>query len=330
MAEATKGHPEAAPLLGAPPDAPPDALLDAPPDALLDPPPDALLGPAPDAPVDASPGALLGPAPGTSAVTPGPPAPTGGATPGATGVDAAAVTAAVGTGAAATARSDRSTTSHVVTPQLLRFDVAERVVHWANATLFAILMATAGVLYLPPLSAAVGRRQLIVTIHVYAGLILPFPLVLGIVGRRWGQRLRADLHRLNRWIPEDRMWLKRRGWRPERVRGLKQGKFNAGQKLNAAFTGGAMLLMLATGSIMHWYKPWPLSWRTGSTFVHDWVAIALFFTITGHILFAFSDRESLDSMWSGNISRAWAKRRAPKWLDEELGREKAGRDAPSG
>ncbi len=56
-----------------------------------------------------------------------------------------------------------------------------------------------------------------------------------------------------------------------------------------------------------------------ATFVHDWVAIALFFTITGHILFAFSDRESLDSMWSGTISRAWAKRRAPRWLDEEKG-----------
>ncbi len=202
---------------------------------------------------------------------------------------------------------------------LLRFDRAERVVHWANATLFAILMATAGALYLPPLSAAVGRRQLVVTIHVYSGLLLPFPLLLGIAGRRWGHRLRADLRRLNRWIPEDRIWLRRRGWRPERVTGLKQGKFHAGQKLNAAFTGGAIIVMLATGSIMHWYKLWPLSWRTGATFVHDWIAIALFFTITGHVLFAFSDRESLDSMWSsGTISRAWAKKRAPRWLAEEL------------
>jgi hypothetical protein len=28
-------------------------------------------------------------------------------------------------------------------------------------------------------------------------------------------------------------------------------------------------------------------------------------------------------MWSGNISQAWAKKRAPKWLDEELGRKSA-------
>jgi formate dehydrogenase subunit gamma len=223
-------------------------------------------------------------------------------------------------GAGAGPGSPSKEKAKVTGPPLLRFDKAERVVHWTNAALFAVLMATAGALYLPPLSAVVGRRQLVVTIHVYSGLLLPFPLLLGIIGRRWGHRLRADLRRLNRWSPEDREWLRRRGWRHERVVGLKQGKFNAGQKLNAAFTGGAMLVMLATGSIMHWYKPWPLSWRTGSTFVHDWIAIALFFTITGHILYAFADRESLDSMWHGTISRTWAKRRAPKWLEEEKSR----------
>lgn len=202
-------------------------------------------------------------------------------------------------------------------PLLLRFDRVERVVHWANATLFAILLTTAVILYFPPASAAVGRRPLVVMVHVYAGLLLPFPLLLGIAGRRWGRRLRADLGRLNRWIPEDREWFRRRGWRPGRVIGLQQGKFNAGQKLNAAFTAGAMVLMLATGSIMNWYKPWPLVWRTGATFVHDWVAIALFFTITGHILYALGDRDALGSMWKGTISATWAKRHAPRWLSEE-------------
>jgi formate dehydrogenase subunit gamma len=88
--------------------------------------------------------------------------------------------------------------------------------------------------------------------------------------------------------------------------------------------------MLATGSIMHWYKLWPLSWRTGATFVHDWIAIALFVTITGHILFAFSDRESLDSMKTGMISRTWAKRRAPRWLDEERSNLKPGSGSSGG
>jgi formate dehydrogenase gamma subunit len=214
-------------------------------------------------------------------------------------------------------RTDGAPKSKLTGPPLLRFDRAERVVHWVNATLFAIVMATALALYIPPISAAIGRRELVVTIHVYAGLLLPFPLLLGIAGSRWGRQLRADLHRLNRWIPEDRQWLRRRGWKHDRVALVKQGKFNAGQKLNAAFTGGAILVMVATGSIMHWFNHFPLSWRTGATFVHDWIFIALFFTITGHVLFAMADRESLNSMLTGRISRNWAKKHAPKWLDEE-------------
>lgn len=206
-------------------------------------------------------------------------------------------------------------------PPLLRFDAAERLVHWANATLFAIVMATALMLYIPPVSAAVGRRELVVTIHVYAGLLLPIPILLGVIGTRWGRRLRADLRRLNRWIPADRVWLRRRAWKEDRAKGIKQGKFNAGQKLNAAFTGGAILVMLATGSIMHWFNHFPLSWRTGATFVHDWVFIALVFTISGHILFALSDRDSFNSMVTGTISQSWAKRHAPLWLDEVRGAE---------
>ena len=199
--------------------------------------------------------------------------------------------------------------------------------HWVNATLFAVVMATALALYIPPLSAAVGRRELVVTIHVYAGLLLPFPLLIGIVRSRWGRQLRSDLRRLNRWIPEDRVWLRRRAWKEERAAGIKQGKFNAGQKLNAAFTGGAIVVMVATGSIMHWFNHFPLSWRTGATFVHDWLFIALFVTITGHILFALRDRDSFNSMVTGHISRTWARRHAPLWLDEVQAAERQGAEA---
>jgi formate dehydrogenase subunit gamma len=200
---------------------------------------------------------------------------------------------------------------------LSRFDRAERIVHWVNAILFAVVMATAAALYIPFLSVHVGRRDLVKSIHVYTGLALPFPVVAGVVGRRWGRRLRDDLRRLNRWSADDVRWLKF-GWRSRRFR---LGKFNPGQKLNAAFTGGAILVMLATGSMMRWYKPWPLRWRTGATFVHDWVALFLFCTITGHILMALNDRESLGAMWGGSISRRWVRQHAPLWLEELEGPE---------
>jgi formate dehydrogenase subunit gamma len=213
---------------------------------------------------------------------------------------------------------------------LSRFDVAERIVHWVNATLFAVVMVTAAALYVPFISAYVGRRELVKSVHVYTGLLLPFPVVLGVVGRRWGRRLRSDLRRLNRWSPEDARWLKRGGWRRGRGDDIALGKFNPGQKLNAAFTGGAILVMLATGSMMRWYKPWPLRWRTGATFVHDWIALALFCTITGHVWFAINDRDSLRAMWEGTISRRWAHRRAPRWLEEVDGKTAAPPEPESG
>lgn len=186
--------------------------------------------------------------------------------------------------------------------------------HWANAVLFAILMATASALYVPQISAAVGRRVEVKTIHVYAGLLLPVPLLIGYLWPRRGRSFRADLARINRWTAADRRWLRTRGRDAEARH--RVGKFNAGQKLNAAFTGGAIVLMLATGSMMRWPQSFPVSWRTGATFVHDWVAIGLFFAITGHVMFAFSDPDALGGMVKGRVRKSWAGVHHPLWLEE--------------
>ena len=97
---------------------------------------------------------------------------------------------------------------------------------------------------------------------------------------------------------------------------LRTGKFNAGQKLNAAFTVGGGLVMLASGLLLRWYRPFPLSWRAGATFVHNWLALLFVVVITGHVLMALADRDALKAMLFGRISRAWAQRHAPAWLDE--------------
>jgi formate dehydrogenase subunit gamma len=194
---------------------------------------------------------------------------------------------------------------------ITRFDRVERVVHWTNATLVLALLATGSALYFGPLSALVGRRETIKTIHVLCGLALPIPVVLGLL---LGARFRADAKRLGRLDEEDWAWLKSRGRRG------RVGKFNAGQKLNAAFVAGAIPVMLATGSIMRWFKPFPLSWRTGATFVHDWVFLILFVVVIGHIGKALADPTALKGMISGRVTRGWARRNRPRWL-EELDRE---------
>ncbi len=191
-----------------------------------------------------------------------------------------------------------------------RFDRLERVVHWCNATLFLVLLLTGASLYAGPLSTIVAHRHTVKTIHVFAGLLLPLPLLIGLLMPS-GRQLRRDISRFNRWTAADRRWWSRR----TRASG-QLGKFNPGQKLNAVFVGASIVLMLATGAIMRWFQPFPDSIRTGATFVHDWIFIALIFVIVGHIMFALADFDSLRSMVRGWVPEQWARRERPAWWAE--------------
>lgn len=198
--------------------------------------------------------------------------------------------------------------------QLVRFDRVERAAHWLTAAFFITLILTGAALYVPAIIGWVGRRALIERIHVDVGLALVLPLIISLAGT-WGRGLRADLQRINRWGRGDREWL-RRTLRRQPTEGLAVGKFNAGQKLNAALVGGVMIVMLMTGSVMHWPYYWPLSWRTGATFVHDVVAIGFLVLVLGHIGMALTHPPALRSIFTGRVNRAWARRHAPAWLDD--------------
>lgn len=199
---------------------------------------------------------------------------------------------------------------------ILRFDRVERAVHWTTATLFAVLMATGAALYAGPISEYVGRRALLREVHVYAGLLLPLPFLLGMAGR-WGWQLRADLSRLNRWSRDDARWLRRKHRRPPSR--LDLGKFNPGQKLNATFLGAAIVLLLATGLILRFNAPFSNSWRTGATFVHDWFAFGVWLAVAGHIWFALRDPIALRGMTRGTVTRYWARTERPRWYREVAG-----------
>ena len=177
--------------------------------------------------------------------------------------------------------------------------------------LFFTLIVTALPLYFVQLERLIGRRHLIVEIHVWSGLALPLPLLISLAGP-WGRRLRADLRRCNLWTREEILWLRSLG----RHRLARADKFNPGQKLNVIFVGAVIVIMLGTGSIMHWLSYFPLEWRTGATFVHDMVAAAIALVIVGHIALALTHLESLRAMFTGLISKRWAERHAPGWAAE--------------
>ena len=197
--------------------------------------------------------------------------------------------------------------------ELERFDGIERVVHWTTAALVGTLIATGAVLYLGDLSALVGRRDLVRTIHVAAGLSLPVPILLALLSPA-GRGLRRDLGRLNRWSTDDRRW-----WRHREREVVVLGKFNPGQKLNASFLGGALMVMLLTGSMMRFFSPFPDTWRTGASSVHDWFALGIGLSVIGHIVIATRDPIAMRAMRSGRVPEPWARRYRPRWHAEVTG-----------
>jgi formate dehydrogenase subunit gamma len=182
------------------------------------------------------------------------------------------------------------------------------------------LMATGAALYAGPISVIVGRRELVRTVHVLAGLTLPIPFLVGWVGSR---RFRNDVSSLGRWIPDDRRW-----FRQHHRASVRLGKFNPGQKLNATFLAAAGLVMLGTGILLRWPHLVTLDGRTGATFVHDWFALGIWCAVGGHVLFALRDPEALRSMVRGTVSARWAATERPRWYADEAARPAADRPAP--
>ncbi|WP_173311812.1 cytochrome b/b6 domain-containing protein [Streptomyces fulvorobeus] len=198
-------------------------------------------------------------------------------------------------------------------PRVRRFTPAQRWVHRSTAWLTLLCVATAAFLYVPQLAELVGRRRLVVTVHEWSGLLIPVPLLIGLASRA----LRADLSRLNRFAPYDRQWLRAALRRDHRAASRPAGKFNAGQKLYAAWIAGALLVMLATGLLMWFTGLAPLVWRTSATFVHDWLALAVGVVLVSHIAKALADPEARRGMRTGSVERRWARDRHPRWREPD-------------
>ena len=198
--------------------------------------------------------------------------------------------------------------------RMVRFTRGERWIHRSFAGLMGICFATAAILYFGPLSTLVGRRDLVEAVHYFGGLLLPVPLVLGLA---LSPAFRQDVRRLNRFLPGDWAWLRSRD---RRLGGHPSGKFNAGQKLNSAFTLGAVLALLGTGLMLRYFGLVPDDLRTGATLVHDAFAAAAALVTAGHVYMALNDPEAMRGLRTGEVSRTWARREHALWAaDAEAG-----------
>jgi formate dehydrogenase subunit gamma len=198
-------------------------------------------------------------------------------------------------------------------PALLRrFSGGERALHWLLASTFLAMLASGLVLYLPSLAAVAADRRLWKTLHLGAAVVFWMGLVLLLAAD--GPRLRATARELDRFDEDDRRWLAwaatRRGPEPP------QGRFNAGQKLNAAVSFALLVVLSASGLVMYLAETNRHFRGTSAILVHDlatWVAVPL---VAGHLYLAAvhpSTRHSLRGMLTGRVRRDWARRHHPKW-----------------
>ena len=188
-----------------------------------------------------------------------------------------------------------------------RFSLTERALHWIHASAFLVLLGSGLVLYLPSLAAAVGRRPLVKEVHLATAILWAVALVAVVVlGDRRG--LRRTLRELDRFDEDDRRWL--RGGR------TPQGRFNAGQKLNAALTASFALLFAVSG-LMLWLGERDTQFRWGSTIVlHDVLTLVSLGLLCGHLYLAVihpSTRHALRGMTLGSVREDWAREHHPKW-----------------
>lgn len=194
---------------------------------------------------------------------------------------------------------------------LARFSTAERWVHRSLGLVLGVLIISGSLLFFPALGGLVGNRDVVKLVHEVAGWLVPIPLLLALLSRAF----RQDAGRLNRFQPSDWQWLRSRDRRSGRIR---VGKFNAGQKLNAAVSLGAVIVLFATGMVMFWSSAFADDIRTGATFVHDWLALAFTVLVLGHIWMAFNDATARLGMRTGSVPREWAEREHAAWADDVI------------
>jgi formate dehydrogenase subunit gamma len=192
-----------------------------------------------------------------------------------------------------------------------RFSRTERTLHWVHAAAFFVLLGSGLVLYVPRLSELVGRRPFVKDVHFDTGLAWLVALALIVAaGDRRG--LRRTLQELDVFDRDDRLWLRRVN--------APQGRFNAGQKLNAALTA-AFALLFAVSGLLLWYGERDNSFRWASTILlHDGLMYISLVLLVGHLYLSLiypSTRHAMRGITTGSVRRDWARQHHRKWVDQE-------------
>ena len=189
-----------------------------------------------------------------------------------------------------------------------RFTLTERLLHWIHASAFFVLLASGLVLYLPTLSAHIARRPLIKDIHFWTGISWAGAILLVVaLGNR--RALAQTAREIDVFDRDDRRFLAGKTGSP-------QGRFNAGQKVNAILTAAFAVLFFASGLLL-WMGERDTRFRLdGTVFLHDALMYVSVVIVVGHLYLAVvhpTTRHALRGMTLGTVERDWARKHHAKW-----------------
>ncbi len=205
-----------------------------------------------------------------------------------------------------------------------RFGVATRLAHWALAGPFVVLLLSGLTNFAPSVKALqLGGERFFATLHVITGFGALAAIVVLVLPQLARASSRADFLEMARFRLNDYLWLQHQVLTAAGMRSVAPpvGKFNGGQKVNAALSFGATTVLLGTGLILgisFVSKRFFTAAFVESVFPwHTWVALAFIPVLAGHLYLAVvnpATRESLRAITTGRVRRAWAARHHGAWL----------------
>jgi formate dehydrogenase subunit gamma len=237
---------------------------------------------------------------------------------------------------------------------MYRFTYTERLLHWTNTISYLVLALTGLGMFFHPLRSAMsvvlahlpplfGQPLRLEQVHILAAIVFVVgPLLWLVVGNR--RALWADAREITHFDADDRTWLAR-VIRFARSPLPPQGRFNAGQKLNALVLILFWSGFLMTGFLLMPWPPFPFGaaaqqlslhraipsggdWHYGLIqlsrsarqvviFLHEMFALISITLVAVHIYMATlnpSTRHSLRGMLGGWVRRDWAAAHHAKWV----------------
>jgi formate dehydrogenase subunit gamma len=209
-------------------------------------------------------------------------------------------------------------------PQLLRYGVWTRLLHWLVAISF-VLLVLSGLPFFHPffwsLTGLFGGPTMTRILHPWIGLFMSLLFVLMAI--RFFKESLFKRHDVQ-WLKQINDVLANRDEKLPPV-----GKNNAGQKLVYWVMLLCIPLLLITGVLM--WQPLvgeevPLTLRRLASMGHAYLAFLAIITLIIHIYSGIWVKGSFQAMVRGRVSKAWARHHHDLWYEEEMEKERKHRE----